>query len=54
MAEIKQITLTLSVAEARAVYHALGAMPPKGYPQPEQAEAAHGVYGELCRLMEDE
>ena len=53
MAKITELSITLTLLEAIAVYTALGAMCGSDYPGEEIADAGSNVYSELTRLVDD-
>ena len=54
MAAIDSISITLTLAEARAVHKALGRMSGKDYGNDEESAVGSDVYSELTRFVDDE
>ena len=55
MAEITNVTLTLTMDEAKAIYKALGKMTYTAYgSDPVLAEAGSDVYSELTQIVEED
>ena len=54
MAEITDVTLTLTITEAKAVHKALGRMKGSDYGRAELTNAGGDVYDELTSFVEED